>query len=398
MIKRLYNGLRNKILVFKAHLSRYKRVGRFLSSVVLSCLFAFSLFLYPQVKAFRAEYLPGYYPDGIYIYYIPISGSSYFSKFVNADITSSYIINNNGNSYGYNASRSYYVDNGASDVTFNSVLRLCRSTPMYTNASAQFYYPSGSDGYTNMDLSWAGAYDSSVSVFFLGRYRTGFSSSNPTGVGDWIPFKIIFSPQKAMYVSYTLDLSTLSSSSNSVFYLLSAPYTPASLPANSFFMLEEIDIYQYCKYSGLPNNGSYLQHSFQLYYTTSTPIPNTVVTNPYLEGNSDTDSTNSDFSNQDSEFNSRANEYNDLEDGFTSQFDEDQSAVNESFTGWTWGALTQGANYIATSIQNLYDNAGDFRQLWLFPLLLGVALVFLGRWGSVARSKRRHDNRHRGGS
>lgn len=112
-----------------------------------------------------------------------------------------------------------------------------------------------------------------------------------------------------------------------------------------------------------------------------------------IPGNSSTQATVNQFTQADNILNSDFNEYQAVEGKYTDDFKRAEAAISESFTGWSWGSLRPAALWVGQQLTNVYNLSGDFRQYLVYPLLLGVALVFLGRWGSVRSSKRRHDMR-----
>lgn len=113
-------------------------------------------------------------------------------------------------------------------------------------------------------------------------------------------------------------------------------------------------------------------------------------THDYLDGNATTSASVSSADGLNSDIGGAVSEYDGLEQNFTDDFESAQGAVSDDFKGWAWTGLSSGVKWISEWLQKFYNSIGDFKQFLTFPLLLGVALVFLGRWGSVSRSRRAH--------
>lgn len=76
-------------------------------------------------------------------------------------------------------------------------------------------------------------------------------------------------------------------------------------------------------------------------------------------------------------------EYRATEETFFNDFNTNQQAITSDIVGWSWGGLVNCANWVGNTLTSYYNNMGDFRQYIIYPLMLGIALFFLGRGGSI---------------
>lgn len=76
-------------------------------------------------------------------------------------------------------------------------------------------------------------------------------------------------------------------------------------------------------------------------------------------------------------------EYRATEESFFNDFNANQQAITSDIVGWSWGGLVNCANWVGDTLTSYYNNMGDFRQYIIYPLMLGIALFFLGRGGSI---------------
>lgn len=76
-------------------------------------------------------------------------------------------------------------------------------------------------------------------------------------------------------------------------------------------------------------------------------------------------------------------EYHATEQQFFDDFNTNQQAITSDIVGWSWGGLVNCANWVGETMTDYYNNMGDFRQYIIYPLMLGIALFFLGRGGSI---------------
>lgn len=76
-------------------------------------------------------------------------------------------------------------------------------------------------------------------------------------------------------------------------------------------------------------------------------------------------------------------EYHATEQQFFDDFNSNQQAITSDIVGWSWGGLVNCANWVGETLTDYYNNMGDFRQFIIYPLMLGIALFFLGRGGSI---------------
>lgn len=83
-------------------------------------------------------------------------------------------------------------------------------------------------------------------------------------------------------------------------------------------------------------------------------------------------------------------DYTEVEQSMYDKFTENQSTVSGNFTGWAWGSLSTAVDWTSDYLNRIYDNSGDFRTMFMYPILAGIALIFIGRQGLTAyvRSRR----------
>lgn len=107
-------------------------------------------------------------------------------------------------------------------------------------------------------------------------------------------------------------------------------------------------------------------------------------TNNFIDkGNSSTGGIVSNFKDKDDELNEVVSQYREVENQFFEDFNTNQSAITSDIVGWSWGGLVNCADWVGTTLTDYYNNMGDFRQYIIYPLMLGIALFFLGRGGSI---------------
>lgn len=60
-----------------------------------------------------------------------------------------------------------------------------------------------------------------------------------------------------------------------------------------------------------------------------------------------------------------------------------QTDILTDLNGWSWGGLSLCANWVGDTMTSYFQNMGDFKQYIIYPLLLGIALFFIGRGSSI---------------
>lgn len=114
----------------------------------------------------------------------------------------------------------------------------------------------------------------------------------------------------------------------------------------------------------------------------------------FYNGNNATNQSISDQTSTNQSFESQSDQYHNLESTFQSNFDTAFNAVNPSdFTT----ALTQFAPAFAwftNQLGALYDSSGNFKILFTLPLILGLAMFFLGRGGKVFDHPEHESDKH----
>lgn len=100
-------------------------------------------------------------------------------------------------------------------------------------------------------------------------------------------------------------------------------------------------------------------------------------------GNSSTGIIIDEFDNTHNTFNDVLADYRATESVFFNQFEEYNGHLSATFDGWSWGGLVNCADWVGSTLTSYYNNMGDFRQYIIYPLMLGIALFFLGRGSSI---------------
>lgn len=109
----------------------------------------------------------------------------------------------------------------------------------------------------------------------------------------------------------------------------------------------------------------------------------TGIRNALTTGSEESQSTVTEFENSSDNLSSTITDYNATQENFYSDFQSNQSVILEDVQGWDWGGLVDCANWIGFTLTDYYNNMGDFKQYIIYPLMLGIALFFLGRGDSI---------------
>ena len=96
-------------------------------------------------------------------------------------------------------------------------------------------------------------------------------------------------------------------------------------------------------------------------------------------GNNTTNNSviNNDQSNQ--QFNQQQQQYDQIESTFQSSFTTDQQAVQQTFNNNTLTIFADTTLWFTQQLNALYNASGQMKILFTMPLLLGLALFFIGR-------------------
>lgn len=84
-------------------------------------------------------------------------------------------------------------------------------------------------------------------------------------------------------------------------------------------------------------------------------------------------------------------DYTQIEQAMHDNFESAQSALIGDFTGFTWGSLSNTLNWTSNYLQEIYLNSGDFKMMIILPLLLGIALFFIGRGRIILSNSNKDD-------
>ena len=96
------------------------------------------------------------------------------------------------------------------------------------------------------------------------------------------------------------------------------------------------------------------------------------------------------------QLNDYVNQYTQVEKSMTDKFTQNQTAVRTNFSNWSWGSLSTAVDWTSDYLNRIYDNSGDFRTMFMYPILAGIALIFIGRQGMAAYIRSRN-NKKKGG-
>lgn len=87
------------------------------------------------------------------------------------------------------------------------------------------------------------------------------------------------------------------------------------------------------------------------------------------------------------------NQYTQVEQSMHDKFFQNQTAVQSNFTNWSWGSLATCVDWTSDYLNRIYDNSGDFRTMFMYPILAGIALIFIGRQGMAAYVRSKNNKR-----
>jgi hypothetical protein len=99
----------------------------------------------------------------------------------------------------------------------------------------------------------------------------------------------------------------------------------------------------------------------------------------FINGNTTTNNSvdNNDQSN--TQFQQQTQQYDQIESTFQSSFTTDQQAVQQTFNNNTLTIFADTTLWFTQQLNALYNASGDMKILFTLPLLLGLALFFIGR-------------------
>lgn len=100
-------------------------------------------------------------------------------------------------------------------------------------------------------------------------------------------------------------------------------------------------------------------------------------------GNSSTSGIVSAADSSKSELESIVASYQQIENNMLDNFTLYQSDILSDVSGWSWGGLSTCANWVGDTLTSYFQNMGDFKHYIIYPLLLGIALFFIGRGSSI---------------
>ena len=102
-----------------------------------------------------------------------------------------------------------------------------------------------------------------------------------------------------------------------------------------------------------------------------------------ISGNDESQNTITEFENSSDNLSTTITDYNATQESFYSDFETNQAVIMNDVKSWDWGGLVDCANWIGFTLTDYYNNMGDFKQYIIYPLMLGIALFFLGRGDSI---------------
>lgn len=114
-------------------------------------------------------------------------------------------------------------------------------------------------------------------------------------------------------------------------------------------------------------------------------------TDEILGAGSDNSGTVDNIESGSSDLEDYISDYTEIEQSMHHKFVETQSALNGDFTGFSWGSLSTCLNWCSDYLQQIYLNSGDFKMMIVLPLLLGIALFFIGRGAVILANLNKSD-------
>lgn len=95
--------------------------------------------------------------------------------------------------------------------------------------------------------------------------------------------------------------------------------------------------------------------------------------------NSGLGSTTSDFNNMQD----KLDEYENLENEYFGKYDSAVVGISDTVTGFTFNQILPARSWLSTQMTTCYNSMGDFKFYILFPVIMGIRLIFIG--GSVSK-------------
>lgn len=279
-----------------------------------------------------------------------------------------------GSSFSFKPEPSYSFTSGNTTTTYFNASRI------YCTGTLSFAYPY--DLNPQQDFSQSLFLQFSASGLGTGTYSYEINFYNSQGVNFYTVYYSGISYNSS--VNYQMDTGWL-------IYNKSMTLPGSNIPQSSIGFITYNFQFTSSGVNDFINLRSFSFSVSSLYRYLPRPVSTeSVVTIP---GTPATDATVSQFESLNDDLMSDFDEYQSIEDSYNDSFKSAERAVSGQFSNWSWGRLTQGTTFLSTQLQNFYNYSGDFKQLIVYPLLAGVALVFLGRWASVRSSKRSRDAR-----
>lgn len=114
-------------------------------------------------------------------------------------------------------------------------------------------------------------------------------------------------------------------------------------------------------------------------------------TDEIMGAGSDNSGTIDNIQSGNSDLEDYISDYTEIEQSMHDKFVETQAALNGDFTGFSWGSLSTCLNWCSDYLQQIYLNSGDFKMMIVLPLLLGIALFFVGRGAVILANSNKSD-------
>lgn len=238
-----------------------------------------------------------------------------------------------------------------------------------TNETVNFYSAGGSTGYN------AGLFVPNILC----------------SVGDVISFTVT-SPISSYFIGYGSKIEYSSSGLRSY----TTDYVTDTGKAKSYgtlkefsgtedisFTLEEDGYFYFYAYVGKDTSGRKLDVTFSNISINGDVITNLSPEDILNNGNAETDSIVGSANDSLSNLNDIVSSYNGIEDTMLDNFIQYQGDVLTDLQSWSWGGLSLCANWVGDTLTSYYLNMGDFKQYIIYPLLLGIALFFIGRGSAI---------------
>lgn len=247
------------------------------------------------------------------------------------------------------------------------------------------------DGYTIQQISnnISVPYDSSVYLHFT---TNGYSAQSlyrfiiPFSYGN-----LSFRYQKPKIEAYLLNGSSLVPVLNYELYSFTMAYRTYIYYEGASFSSTDLVFKVTTPNSGYLYNGI-SDVGYKYIYSTDIEywkIKSSLQAQAYYQGTNESQNAINQQQSTNQNFESQSNQYHNLESTFQSNFDSAMDAINPSDFTSAIALFYPAFRWFTDQLGNLYDASGNFKILFTLPLILGIALFFIGR-GAQAMQHAEH--------